>query len=482
MATSPPGVNYAGTGGQNVDVVVAAFDNGSGVPQIVSVANPFPVTSAGGASANRSFVYLPYKATATATGYNTGDLIQQIEEYNTATTPSTYVDTIWRNVTQETTLAGAPLAANIVPVSATASAVSITNAPNVKLQDGLGNVINSLFNASGDQELLTATGATNFTVSTNNSTVVQLAASATFTGVIENAFNAPSVSVLLACDQPGILTFNQYITTSAGTICNSVSYPTPATTAGNCFTQSWVVNGNDVNFTFKNTGASTTTTLNLNVAYGNILPATSLLNLPVAIREINGKALNIGQQASANSLPVVLSTDGPGSSASSPVYVSGSGSSPVITGFTAMTVGTTYSSGIALQIICTIAGSVNIQLLNGTTFSLAVSPGYYLLPYAVTQIVTSGTTATATYGNMASTASSTSSSFSSSVPMTLGTVYSAASALQVQCTIAGNVTITLANATTMVIPVPVGYSLFPFSVTEVATASGPATATYTNLS
>ena len=119
MATSPPGVNYAGTCGQNVDVVVAAFDNGSGVPQIVSVANPFPVTSAGGASANRSFVYLPYKATATATGYNTGDLIQQIEEYNTATTPSTYVDTIWRNVTQETTLAGAPLAANIGQLVAT---------------------------------------------------------------------------------------------------------------------------------------------------------------------------------------------------------------------------------------------------------------------------------------------------------------------------------------------------------------------------
>jgi len=392
------------------------------------------------------------------------------------------------------TLAGAPYtpSTNIKPQSVAQGATSAlqtsgnasltTIAAGVKLQDGLGNVINSLNNATGDRELLTATGATNFTVSTNNSTVAQLTAGNTFTGVIESAFNAPSVSVLLTCDQPGILTFNQYITTGAGTICNSVSYPTLATTVGNCFAQSWVVNGNDVNFTFQNTGGSTTTTLNLNVAYGNILPSTNLLNLPVAIREINGKVLNLGQQTAANSLPVTLSSTGQGATASTPIYVSGSGGTPILTGFSALTVGTTYSSGIALQIICTIAGSVNIQLLNGTTFSLAVSPGYYLLPYAVTQIVTSGTTATATYGNMASTASSTSSSFSSSVPMTLGTVYSAASALQVQCTIAGNVTITLANATTMVIPVPVGYSLFPFSVTEVATASGPATATYTNLS
>jgi hypothetical protein len=84
--------------------------------------------SGGGGGSNRAFVYLPFKAVNTGTGYTANDLIEQVEEFNTATSPSTYVDTLWRNLTKETTLSGAPLAADIVPVSATATSVSVSNA------------------------------------------------------------------------------------------------------------------------------------------------------------------------------------------------------------------------------------------------------------------------------------------------------------------------------------------------------------------
>ena len=164
----------------------------------------------------------------------------------------------------------------------------------VNTNDGTGLSLNSLSAGTGMNGLLVATGATNYVTSTLNSTTTQLAAAATFTGTIETVFNEPSASILLVCDQAGILTINQYETSSSASLTASTSFITSATTAGNCFARSFVINGNYINFTFKNNGASTTTTLNLNVAYGNILPATQLLNLPVAINEIAGVAITTG--------------------------------------------------------------------------------------------------------------------------------------------------------------------------------------------
>lgn len=159
-------------------------------------------------------------------------------------------------------------------------------------QAGVG--IDSLTAGAGQNGLMIAIGATNYVASTNNSTTVQLAASATFTGVIETVFNEPNASVLLTCDQPGILTIKQYITSAAGTQCVSTAFTTAATAGGNCYARSFTINGNFFNVTFQNTGASTTTTLNLNVAYGQIPPATQLLNQPSAINEINGTVVATG--------------------------------------------------------------------------------------------------------------------------------------------------------------------------------------------
>ena len=177
------------------------------------------------------------------------------------------------------------------------STAQITALQVADLNDGLGNPINSLAAGSGQNGLIVATGATNYVASVANSSSSQLAIGQTFVGTIENAFNEPSASVLLTCDQPGTLTINQYITGLVGSECVTTSFNIAAN-AG--FGRSFVLNGNDVNFTFQNTGNATTTTFNLNVAYGQIPSATQLLNAPSAINEIGGVAVS-------GSLPVTLS-------------------------------------------------------------------------------------------------------------------------------------------------------------------------------
>lgn len=69
----------------------------------------------------------------------------------------------------------------------------------------------------------------------------------------------------------------------------------------------------------------------------------------------------------------------------------------------AMSVGTLYQQGRALLISCTVSGNVVIQLADTTGDNITValpSAGVYEFNWAATKIVTSGTTATATYFNL----------------------------------------------------------------------------------
>jgi len=115
-------------------------------------------------------------------------------------------------------------------------------------------------------------------LSTNNSTTAQLAASATFTGVLDAVINQTQISILLTSDQPGTLTVNQYIDAGGTRLTSSVPYTVTASVG---FSRAITINGNYVNLAFQNTGASTTTTLNLNTYYGTIMPATQDGSVPV---------------------------------------------------------------------------------------------------------------------------------------------------------------------------------------------------------
>jgi hypothetical protein len=93
------------------------------------------------------------------------------------------------------------------------------------------------------------------------------------------------VSILLTCDQNCTLTVNQYIDSGGTRVSSTWTF---SVTAGSPFSRCLVANGNYIKFSLQNNGGSTTTTLNLNVAYGTLPNSTQLGNNSTAINEIGG--------------------------------------------------------------------------------------------------------------------------------------------------------------------------------------------------
>lgn len=171
------------------------------------------------------------------------------------------------------------------------------------LRDSSGVSIDSLNSGAGLNALNVAQTATNFIVSTVNSSVVQLAAAATFTGGIETIFNQQDISLLITCDQNFTLTLNQYIDAGGTRKANVLTF---SVLAGVQFSRSFVGNGNFFNLTLQNTGGSTTTTLNINCAYGTLGKTSTLGNLSVSLDEASGKAFALTTGSQVNTKPYGL--------------------------------------------------------------------------------------------------------------------------------------------------------------------------------
>ncbi len=127
-----------------------------------------------------------------------------------------------------------------------------------------------------------APSATNFIFSAlgQNASVTQLASSATFTGTIEGTYSQQAISILLTTDQNGTLTINQFIDETGIFKTNSWVYKV---FAGVPFSQALTVNGNYAQVVFQNTGPGTTTTLNLNTAFGTLPSVNDAGNSQVAV-------------------------------------------------------------------------------------------------------------------------------------------------------------------------------------------------------
>ena len=113
-----------------------------------------------------------------------------------------------------------------------------------------------------------------FVFSTNNTSSAQLAAGVTFTGVIDTIPNQPSVSILVSSDQPILLIVYQYIDAIGTYAVEPIDYMIQP----GGFSTSIPINGNYLRVTAQNIGLATTTTFNLNVAYGNIQAADTAGN------------------------------------------------------------------------------------------------------------------------------------------------------------------------------------------------------------
>jgi hypothetical protein len=117
-----------------------------------------------------------------------------------------------------------------------------------------------------------------------------------------------------------------------------------------------------------------------------------------------------GQATSANSAPVVIASDQtlplPTGAATSANQATGNTSlatiaanSNPVPGVISMTVGTPATAGRSFAVICSAAGNVNVTFSDTSTGTYPVLVGLNVFPFAVTQVNSSGTTATATYQN-----------------------------------------------------------------------------------
>jgi hypothetical protein len=157
----------------------------------------------------------------------------------------------------------------------------------------------------------------------------------------------------------------------------------------------------------------------------------------------------------------------------------GGGGSNAYAAAAAVTVGTPFTAANGIAINCTAPGNVSLQLAGGPLV-IPVYPGFTLLPFAATQVNSSGTTATATYANVTLGSTAIPQTFSSASALTVGVSATAGATLMVICTVAGNMVIALAGSGTLTIPIYPGVLYFPLEVTEINSAT--ATATYYNLS
>lgn len=157
----------------------------------------------------------------------------------------------------------------------------------------------------------------------------------------------------------------------------------------------------------------------LGALQGTLAVSAASLPLPAGAATAAQLPATLGQKDSLHSLPVVLSSDGPfiqavGTSSdaaqSDPTQTASlvavlkgllSVERP-IQGAVALTPADTGSStvGRMLAVNCTVAGNVSLVFADGSNHVIPVSVGYTTLPFAVTRVNVTGTTATATYANL----------------------------------------------------------------------------------
>jgi len=117
-----------------------------------------------------------------------------------------------------------------------------------------------------------------YPISTGNSSTTQLAAGASFTGAIETAQDQPSMSILMTSDQPMTVTIRQFIDIAGTFAAPDIVLYVPA---GQGLARSLTINGNYLRVIARNNGVATTTTFNLNVAYGVLNDADGTGVMPV---------------------------------------------------------------------------------------------------------------------------------------------------------------------------------------------------------
>ena len=181
--------------------------------------------------------------------------------------------------------------------------------PNVNGQAAMANSAPVVI-ASNQTNVPVAINSLIFPASTNNSSVVQLAASAIFVGALENTQNLQAAQLEVFSDQPYTIFIEQFIDAAGTKLSSQDSFTRLANVP---YGENVTIPGNYFRIRVQNTGASATTTLQVDTTFGIMATGprtvTNFGNNRMALNEIGGSTLNIGQQLSAASIPVVVASD-----------------------------------------------------------------------------------------------------------------------------------------------------------------------------
>jgi hypothetical protein len=213
----------------------------------------------------------------------------------TATATGTQADSAWSGTGNGTVIGVLKsiwtklgTALNIRALSSTTDSVTIRTATN--------EVIHSV------------TDAILFTLSTVNSSSTQLAAGATFTGVIESSFNQPAAQLLIVCDQPYTVYADQFDGAN-----NLIETSTFTRTANQGTNENIMLKGDSLRVRVTNTGAALTTTFRLETTYGQLLTLPTSTsnkgNFRTSIEEFNATSLPLptGAATAANQATEIAS-------------------------------------------------------------------------------------------------------------------------------------------------------------------------------
>lgn len=131
-----------------------------------------------------------------------------------------------------------------------------------------------------------------YPASTNNSSVAQLAAGASFTGTIETIQNLQAAQIQVVCDQPYRVVVNQYIDSGGTKLVSSDSF---TRAAGVPLNENITLPGNYFNIVLTNIGRATTTALQLDTTFGIMDTVPRKLSeaggLPISLNDIKGQDL-----------------------------------------------------------------------------------------------------------------------------------------------------------------------------------------------
>ncbi len=342
----------------------------------------------GGTTTATATVVLLYSVLSAFSGASVGDIVSNTQIINTE--DGSVVSETWTNLTTNLSLATAPTASAI----SLQSTQPLTNAQltallgqqadiawggtgngslfgllkaiwtkltngeqKTRLVDAAGNTVQTISDGT-NTALLVCNGQTLFITSVKNSTTAQLAAGATWNGLIESIFNQPAAQIGLTSNQNGTLVINQYIDAAGTQLESSWSIPVVANTPIN---RSFVVSGNYLKMSFTNNGAAATTNLNINTTYGNMPANTQLGNAPVGLMELAGTAID------STGLPVKINQTTHG--VTNAVHVGGMGNGEIVP---AITASSAYAAGNIVGGLLTFPNMVQAKALSGVLESIAI--------------------------------------------------------------------------------------------------------------